>query len=68
MWVWPLAVCLDSTIFSPIFLILFFLHLSLFGSFSKFYFFLMFQKPILAKNRILDSALTSLGKYQVYLE
>lgn len=68
MSVWPLAVCLDSTVFSHIFFILSFLHLALFGSSSEFYFFLMFQKPILAKNRILDSALTSLGKYQVYLE
>lgn len=48
--------------------VLFFLDLSLFGSFSKFHFCLMFQKPILAKNRIFDSALTSLAKYQAYLK
>lgn len=59
---------LDFTVFSFILLILSFLGLSWFSSSSKFHFFsLKFQKPILDKNRIVDSAPTSLAKYQAYL-
>lgn len=38
------------------------------GSSSKFHFFLKFQNPILDKNKIGDSAPTSLAKYQTYLK
>lgn len=45
------------------------LYLSWFSSFSKFhFFFLKFQKHFLDKNKIVDSAPTSLEKYQAYLK